>query len=34
MSCEDDNLTKKQLDRIKFSAKRVSEIYKDLTIYF
>ncbi|MGJ0299159.1 HAMP domain-containing histidine kinase [Aliarcobacter cryaerophilus] len=34
MSCEDDNLTKKQLDRIKFSAKRVSEIYKDLTYIF
>lgn len=34
MSCEDDNLTKKQIDRIKFSAKRVSEIYKDLTYIF
>ena len=34
MSCEDDKLTKKQLDRIKFSAKRVSEIYKDLTYIF
>lgn len=34
MSCEDYNLTKKQLDRIKFSAKRVSEIYKDLTYIF
>ncbi|WP_133165383.1 sensor histidine kinase [Aliarcobacter cryaerophilus] len=34
MSCEDDNLTKKQIDRIKFSAKRVSEIYKDLTYVF
>ena len=34
MSCEDDNLTKKQLDRIKFSEKRVSEIYKDLTYIF
>ena len=34
MSCEGDNLTQKQLDRIKFSAKRVSEIYKDLTYIF
>lgn len=34
MSCEGENLSKKQLDRIKFSAKRVSEIYKDLTYIF
>jgi len=34
MSCEGDNLTQKQLNRIKFSAKRVSEIYKDLTYIF
>lgn len=34
MSCNSENLTKKQLDRIKFSAKRVSEIYKDLTYLF
>ena len=34
MSCEDDNLTKKQIDRIKIKKKRVSEIYKDLTYIF
>ncbi len=34
MSCEGDNLTQKKLNRIKFSAKRVSEIYKDLTYIF
>ena len=34
MSCDGENLSKKQLDRIKFSAKRVSEIYKDLTYIF
>lgn len=34
MSSDGENLTKKQLERIKFSAKRVSEIYKDLTYIF
>ena len=34
MSCEGENLSKKQLDRIKFSAKKSEEIYKDLTYIF
>lgn len=34
MSCEDENISKKQLERIKFSAKRVSEIYSDLSYLF
>ncbi|RBQ31831.1 two-component sensor histidine kinase [Arcobacter sp. FW59] len=34
MSSNSENLTQKQLERIKFSAKRISEIYKDLTYIF
>ena len=34
MSLENENLTEKQLQRVKISAKRVSEIYKDLTYLF
>jgi len=34
MSSSSENISQKQLDRIKFSAKRVSEIYKDLTYIF
>ena len=34
MSSNSENLSSKQLERIKFSAKRVSEIYKDLTYIF
>lgn len=34
MSTEDENLNSKQIERIKLSAKRVSEIYKDLTYVF
>ncbi|RWS50227.1 two-component sensor histidine kinase [Arcobacter venerupis] len=34
MSTENKNLTEKQIERIKISAKRVSEIYNDLTYLF
>ena len=34
MSTESEILTKKQIERIRLSAKRVSEIYKDLTFVF
>jgi len=34
MSSSSENIGQKQLDRIRFSAKRVSEIYKDLTYIF
>lgn len=34
MSSSSENLSSKQLERIKFSANRVSEIYKDLTFLF
>jgi two-component system OmpR family sensor kinase len=34
MSTESSNLNEKQLERIRLSAKRVSEIYKDLTYIF
>jgi two-component system OmpR family sensor kinase len=34
MSTENKNLTEKQIERIKISAKRVSEIYSDLTYLF
>ena len=34
MSTESTNLTPKQIERVKLSAKRVSEIYKDLTYVF
>jgi len=34
MSSESEDLSKKQIERIKLSAKRVSEIYKDLTFIF
>ncbi|QKF58206.1 two-component system sensor histidine kinase, putative CusS [Aliarcobacter lanthieri] len=34
MSSNSENITQKQLERIKFSAKRISEIYKDLTYVF
>ena len=34
MSTEKEELSKKQIDRIRLSAKRVSEIYKDLTYIF
>jgi len=34
MSSSSENISQKQLDRIKFSVKRVSEIYKDLTYIF
>lgn len=34
MSTEPENLTPKQIERIRLSAKRVSEIYKDLTYLF
>ena len=31
MSSESENLTPKQIERIRLSANRISEIYKDLT---
>lgn len=34
MSLENENLTSKQIERVKLSARRVSEIYKDLTYFF
>ena len=34
MSTESTNLTHKQIERVRLSAKRVSEIYKDLTYVF
>lgn len=34
MSTENETLTPKQIERVKLSAKRVSEIYKDLTYVF
>lgn len=34
MSSSSENINEKQLERIKFSANRVSEIYKDLTFLF
>jgi two-component system OmpR family sensor kinase len=34
MSAENKNLSEKQIERIKISAKRVSEIYSDLTYLF
>ncbi|MBL3519604.1 HAMP domain-containing histidine kinase [Arcobacter lanthieri] len=34
MSSNSENISQKQLERIKFSAKRISEIYKDLTYIF
>lgn len=34
MSTESENLSLKQIERIKLSAKRISEIYKDLTYIF
>ena len=34
MSVESDNLNEKQLERVRLSAKRVSEIYKDLSYLF
>lgn len=34
MSTETDNLTEKQIQRIRLSAKRISEMYKDLTYIF
>lgn len=34
MSCESNNLSEKQIQRIKLSANRISEIYKDLTYVF
>ena len=34
MSLENDNLSHKQIQRVKLSAKRVSDIYKDLTYIF
>ncbi len=34
MSAENKDLTKKQIERIKLSAHKISEIYKDLTYIF
>ena len=34
MSAEGKNLSEKQIERIRISAKRVSEIYSDLTYLF
>lgn len=34
MSTENDNLSEKQIQRIRLSAKRISEVYKDLTYVF
>ncbi|XPV68461.1 MAG: sensor histidine kinase [Halarcobacter sp.] len=34
MSTEDTELSKKQIDRIKLAAKRISEVYQDLTFVF
>ena len=34
MSTESDTLNAKQIERVKISARRVSEIYKDLSYIF